>query len=297
MKSVLFVCTMNTARSVMAEMILKKYGGDKYIVSSAGLFPTGFRPMEPFAYITLQKEGVAASLLNDFYSRPVKREYIESNDIIVGMTAEHMQALKAKYPEYAYKITTFDSPVENPWEDEESYERCFISIKENVLKMFSLNDKEITVRDMDASGASQSAVLEAECFSHPWKLEEYEHARASDEFICLCGYVNAEYAGFVMAYHVLDEGHILDIAVRPKFRRCGVAETMIKELCGRLEKTGVVSVMLEVREHNAAARSLYAKLGFEDVGKRKNYYKDPQDDAILCTLVLNEKGNDENIGN
>ena len=55
--------------------------------------------------------------------------------------------------------------------------------------------------------------------------------------------------------------------------------------------------MLEVREHNTAARSLYAKLGFNDVGKRKNYYIDPQDDAILCTLVLNEKENNENIGN
>lgn len=297
MIKVLFVCTMNTARSVMAEMILKKYGGDKFISSSAGIFTTGFTPMEPFAYQTLLKEGVGANILNDFYSRKVKREYIEENDIVVGITPEHMQALKEKYPEYADKITTFNSPVENPWDDEDSYERCFESIKENVLKMFSLNDKSITVREMDASGASQSAVLEEECFSNPWTLEEYEKARISDDHICLCGYVNAEYAGFVMAYHVLDEGHLLDIAVRPKFRRCGVAEALIKELSDRLLKIGVICVMLEVREKNIPARSLYSKLGFIDVGKRKNYYKDPQDDAVLCTLFLAEKDNDENIGN
>lgn len=297
MTKVLFVCTMNTARSVMAEMILKKYGGDKFIPSSAGIFTTGFTPMEPFAYQTLLKEGVGANILNDFYSRKVKREYIEENDIIVGITPEHMQALKAKYPEYADKITTFDSPVENPWNDEDSYEKCFESIKENVMKMFSLSDKDITVRTMDASGASQSAALEAECFSNPWTLEEYEKARQSDDHICLCGYVNAEYAGFVMAYRVLDEGHLLDIAVRPKFRRCGVAKALIEELSSRLEKAGVTSVMLEVREHNIPARALYSKLGFKDVGKRKYYYKDPTDDAILCTLVLKEKENNEDIGN
>lgn len=149
--------------------------------------------------------------------------------------------------------------------------------------------ENIVVREMDAIGARQAAELEKLCFSSPWELEEYEKARSRDDFSCLCAYAGDAFAGFLMAFHVLDECHLLDIATAEKFRRCGIGTALIAELAERTRKRDGRFVYLEVREHNAPARALYEKLGFAAVGKRKDYYKYPTDDAVLYTLSVGEE--------
>lgn len=145
------------------------------------------------------------------------------------------------------------------------------------------------ITDMDAIGARKAAELEKRCFSSPWELEEYEKSRQREDFSCLCAYTDGEFSGFLMAFHVLDECHLLDIATEEKFRRQGVGAALIRELMKRAgEKDGGV-IYLEVREKNQAARGLYEKLGFVPVGKRKDYYKYPTDDAVLYTLTLGEE--------
>lgn len=145
------------------------------------------------------------------------------------------------------------------------------------------------ITDMDAMGARKAAELEKRCFSSPWEFEEYEKSRQREDFSCLCAYTDGEFSGFLMAFHVLDECHLLDIATEEKFRRRGVGAALIRELMKRAgEKDGSV-IYLEVREKNQAARGLYEKLGFVPVGKRKDYYKYPTDDAVLYTLTLGEE--------
>lgn len=145
------------------------------------------------------------------------------------------------------------------------------------------------ITDMDAMGARKAAELEKRCFSSPWELEEYEKSRQREDFSCLCAYTDGEFSGFLMAFHVLDECHLLDIATEEKFRRRGIGAALIRELMKRAgEKDGSV-IYLEVREKNQAARGLYEKLGFVPVGKRKDYYKYPTDDAVLYTLTLGEE--------
>lgn len=145
------------------------------------------------------------------------------------------------------------------------------------------------ITDMDAMGARKAAELEKRCFSSPWELEEYEKSRQREDFSCLCAYTDGEFSGFLMAFHVLDECHLLDIATEEKFRRRGIGAALICELMKRAgEKDGSV-IYLEVREKNQAARGLYEKLGFVPVGKRKDYYKNPTDDAVLYTLTLGEE--------
>ena len=148
---------------------------------------------------------------------------------------------------------------------------------------------ETVITDMDSIGARQAAELEKRCFSCPWELEEYEKSRQRDDFTCLCAYIGGEFAGFLMAFHVLDECHLLDIATEEKFRRRGVGEALISELIERTKKREGALIYLEVREKNQAARGLYEKLGFVPVGKRKDYYKYPTDDAVLYTLTLGEE--------
>ncbi len=145
------------------------------------------------------------------------------------------------------------------------------------------------ITDMDAIGARKAAELEKRCFSSPWEFEEYEKSRQREDFSCLCAYTDGEFSGFLMAFHVLDECHLLDIATEEKFRRRGIGAALIRELMKRAgEKDGSV-IYLEVREKNQAARGLYEKLGFVPVGKRKDYYKYPTDDAVLYTLTLGEE--------
>ena len=95
--------------------------------------------------------------------------------------------------------------------------------------------------------------------------------------------------GYVWARFVLDEGEIGNIAVAPEHRRCGVGAALLGALFAESERRGAAVLRLEVRGSNLAARRLYEKNGFETVGKRKNYYEKPAEDAILMSKFFQKE--------
>ena len=95
--------------------------------------------------------------------------------------------------------------------------------------------------------------------------------------------------GYVWARFVLDEGDIGNIAVAPGFRRRGAGAALLKALLEEAERRQAAVVQLEVRKSNLAARRLYEKNGFETVGKRKNYYEKPAEDAILMSKFFQKE--------
>ena len=95
--------------------------------------------------------------------------------------------------------------------------------------------------------------------------------------------------GYVWARFVLDEGEIGNIAVAPERRRCGVGAALLGALFAESERRGAAVLRLEVRGSNLAARRLYEKNGFETVGKRKNYYEKPAEDAILMSKFFQKE--------
>ena len=97
------------------------------------------------------------------------------------------------------------------------------------------------------------------------------------------------FLGYVWARFVLDEGDIGNIAVAPGFRRRGAGAALLKALLEEAERRQAAVVQLEVRESNLAARRLYEKNGFETVGKRKNYYEKPAEDAILMSKFFQKE--------
>ena len=132
----------------------------------------------------------------------------------------------------------------------------------------------------------QAAALERACFSHPWT----EKALAEDldnELLTLLAAVGEDgtLQGYGEVRTVLDEGTLERIAVAPQFRRHGAAEALLRRFLddGR-EKLAFLT--LEVRAGNAPAIGLYEKLGFEVVGRRRNYYREEGEDALLMTVVL-----------
>jgi [ribosomal protein S18]-alanine N-acetyltransferase len=90
-----------------------------------------------------------------------------------------------------------------------------------------------------------------------------------------------EVCGFICARVVAGEWEIENVVVAEKFRRCGIAAELMCSLIAQWENSAGSAVLLEVRESNAAARALYTKCGFRESGRRRAYYRDPVEDAIL----------------
>lgn len=96
----------------------------------------------------------------------------------------------------------------------------------------------------------------------------------------------SEIIGFLVARHLAPEWELENLVVAPSVRRQGLGKRLLEALLASACATNSHSVFLEVRESNAAARSLYEKIGFEQTGSRKSYYKDPAEDAVLYRLGL-----------
>lgn len=107
--------------------------------------------------------------------------------------------------------------------------------------------------------------------------ERYIAAVWGDELAGLGGYIP-----------VYDEAQITNLAVREDMRQKGVGKGILKALIALARNEGLKSVLLEVRSKNSIAISLYEKCGFKKTGTRKNYYRSPDDDAILMELSVNE---------
>ncbi|MDY4487462.1 MAG: ribosomal protein S18-alanine N-acetyltransferase, partial [Candidatus Limivicinus sp.] len=130
----------------------------------------------------------------------------------------------------------------------------------------------------------QIEAIEQQCFSCPWTLDQLRSQLSDDRHVFLAAVAeNGAVLGYVGMMFVLDEGYISNVAVAPDFRRQGVADSLISALMTRAEELALAFVTLEVRAGNEPAKALYAKHGFVPVGRRKNYYDLPKEDAILMT--------------
>lgn len=141
----------------------------------------------------------------------------------------------------------------------------------------------IDIQRMSESHLGQVAKLETECFSTPWSekaLREELNNEFARFFVALC---YGEVVGYIGAHNVLGEVYITNVAVFSEFRRKGIAEALIKRLVEITFTEGAEFITLEVRKSNIGAINLYTKMGFETVGKRKNFYENPREDALLMT--------------
>lgn len=142
---------------------------------------------------------------------------------------------------------------------------------------------------MNAEHIPQIAALEKTCFSHPWSEELLRQALWNEAAaIVVAEGENGTVLGYAGVSTVLDEGYIDNVAVAPQFRRQGVADELIAALV-RFGRAKLAFLTLEVRASNAPAIALYAKHGFREAGRRKNYYDDPKEDAILMTLEFDHE--------
>ena len=134
---------------------------------------------------------------------------------------------------------------------------------------------------MNEGHVSAVAELEKICFSDPWSEKSIASELTNPLSLWLVAVEDDRVAGYVGSQSVMGESDMMNVAVQPDFRRQGVAEKLVLELVAALAKKDNHCLTLEVRASNAPAFSLYEKLGFAQIGLRKNYYRNPKEDALI----------------
>lgn len=152
-----------------------------------------------------------------------------------------------------------------------------------------MDNIQITIRRMNIADAQAVAAIEADTFSQPWLKKDFENAVKDCNYIYLVATheeIPVAYAGCVVA---CEDADITNIAVKIPYRRIGIAYKLLELLAQEAMKKGAQSLFLEVRESNENAKRLYNKYGFLQVGYRKNFYKNPDEAAILMQKKLSDK--------
>ena len=139
----------------------------------------------------------------------------------------------------------------------------------------------IEVVKMSAEHVSQVAELEKICFSDPWSETSVAYELTNPLSYWLVAVDGERVAGYIGSQTVMGESDMMNVAVHPDYRRRGIAERLANDLVEALAALESHCLTLEVRDSNESARALYAKLGFCQVGLRKNYYRNPKEDALI----------------
>ena len=144
----------------------------------------------------------------------------------------------------------------------------------------------IEIISMNESHVGSIAQLEKLCFSDPWSENSIATELNSRLSYWLVAVEDGEVVGYIGSQSVLGESDMMNVAVHPDHRRKGIAQSLVQTLSMDLKERNNVCLTLEVRASNESAIALYEKLGFQQVGLRKNYYRNPKEDARILRKSL-----------
>lgn len=144
------------------------------------------------------------------------------------------------------------------------------------------------IRDWKSSDNGAIAELEKKCFSYPWNYDMVCETQVQNNFCGVVAVIGEKVVGYAGAIFAMDIADIALVAVDPDFRRQKIAESAVKALIDKLIEKEIEKIFLEVRVSNLPARSLYKKVGFQEIGIRKNYYEDAEDAIVMALVVGSE---------
>lgn len=139
---------------------------------------------------------------------------------------------------------------------------------------------------MNESHVPQIAALEQICFSDPWSEASVRYECSNPISLWLVAVEDERVIGYVGSQSVPPEADIMNLAVAPEYRRQGIGRQLMQTLTEVLHTQGIESLFLEVRASNDPAIALYSEFGFVQVGRRKKYYVNPTEDALILRKEL-----------
>ena len=142
------------------------------------------------------------------------------------------------------------------------------------------------VRKMTMKDIPSVVEIEKECFSLPWSEKSFEDSLSREDTLFLVCEDEEIVTGYIGLYLSFDEASVTNVAVASKVRKKGYGEALVEKSKELAKAAGAECIFLEVRQSNVPALSLYKKLGFEELGIRKNFYEHPVEDAIIMKVGI-----------
>ena len=290
-----FVCTGNTCRSAMAQGICGQKIKERKIsgisCQSCGLSAYSGDEASANAVEAVKKYGVDIS---QHRSRQINKYILEETDIMVCMTQSHKSTVLSVRPKC--RILVPQGGISDPYGGNlKIYQQCADELAQYIDRLLDVLTMKIV--PMNKSHVSGIAKLEKECFSSPWSENGIESELSDKTAHFLVGVNGENVIGYIGVHEVCGEAYVANIAVHDKYRRLGAGEKLMMTADYEAKERGCEFISLEVRKSNYKAVELYRKLGYNVAGERKNFYSNPQEDALIMTLTLKECETDENTLN
>ena len=143
----------------------------------------------------------------------------------------------------------------------------------------------LVIRKMTLDDVPAVVELDQKSFSLPWPERSFRYElTANPASRCWVAELDGQVVGMIVVWLIGDEAHVANLATHPVFRRRGIAKRLLSHALQQLVQEGARSSFLEVRESNLAAQAMYRKFGYMETGRRRRYYRDNDEDALLMTL-------------
>ncbi|MEN8904586.1 MAG: ribosomal protein S18-alanine N-acetyltransferase [Clostridiales bacterium] len=140
---------------------------------------------------------------------------------------------------------------------------------------------KIDIFKVKLSNINEILEIEKLSFSTPWTKKIFENELINEKSYYICATINNIVVGYIGVWIILDECHIMNLAVHPEYRGLGIASLLIENIIFYCHKLKVLNITLEVRKSNVIAQNLYKKFDFKSEGIRKSYYEDNKEDALI----------------